>query len=282
MSQLRAFAFATLLPVVAGCTGTIVGDPHPTTETGPVSIDGTGGSASSGDVGGGGQGGGGGSTMTTSCGDPACTPGQTMQSCCGSGYDYGCVEATCELVDGCPTWQNLCYTPLLISFDDAPVEYAGASSNAFSLSATRSTATDWPTARTPWLALDRNGNGRIDDGSELFGSMTVLGDGRRAVDGFEALRALDSDGDGVITERDAAFAELVLWSDRDGDRRSTPGELVTVAQAGIVSIDLRYRSAPRCDGQGNCEVERAAIVYRDSAGAVRTGSVVDVHLSEQR
>jgi hypothetical protein len=73
----------------------------------------------------------------------------------------------------------------------------------------------------------------------------------------------------------------VPWSDRDGDRRSTPGELVPVAQTGIVSIDLRYVSDPRCDGHGNCELERAPLVYRESSGVVRTGWVIDIHLAAQ-
>ena len=69
---------------------------------------------------------------------------------------------------------------------------------------------DWVGAETPWLALDRNGNGLIDDGRELFGSMTELPDGRRAPNGFAALAALDDDGDGRITARDAAFARLLV------------------------------------------------------------------------
>jgi hypothetical protein len=208
--------------------------------------------------------------------------GQTQTSCCGSGYDYMCIPQTCVLVNGCPQWSQYCYTPLVISFEDAPVEVRADPSHSFQLSSAGPTPTDWPTAKTPWLALDRNGNGSIDDGSELFGSMTLLGDGQRAAQGFEALLALDFDGDGLITERDPAFADLVLWSDRDGDRRSGAGELVPVSQAGIVSIDLRYVSDPRCDGRGNCEVERAAVVYRDGSGVLRTGAVVDIHLAVRR
>ena len=59
-----------------------------------------------------------------------------------------------------------CNTPLVLSFDGAPVEYLTDDGHAFDLSATTSQVTDWPTARTPWLALDRDGNGSIDDGSE--------------------------------------------------------------------------------------------------------------------
>jgi hypothetical protein len=308
MTPRHAFALALVLPLVTACSGTIIGGAEnggqPSTQPARPSTGGSGtGGSNAGeggepgtgggepdaggwggepDAGGGGSEPGTGGSTTTSCQLPECTLGQSQMSCCGYQYDYTCVEQTCVLIDGCAEWDNYCSTPLVISFDDAPVAYHTDPSHGFQLSASRPTPTDWPTARTPWLALDRNGNGSIDDGSELFGSMTLLEDGRRAVNGFEALRALDADGDGFITERDPAFAELVLWSDRDGDRRTGEGELAPLAQAGIVSIDLRYVSDPRCDGRGNCEVERAPLVYRDAAGALRTGAIVDVHLAAQR
>jgi hypothetical protein len=170
-------------------------------------------------------------------------------------------------------------TPLLLVFDGAPVEYLADAAHAFDLGAAACQVTDWPTARTPWLALDRDGDGRIADGSELFGSMTVLAGGDRAPHGFAALRELDADGDGRLTPADPGFSRLLAWSDRDGDRRSTPGELSPVSAWGIVSIDLGYTSEPRCDDRGNCEVERASFLYRDASGALRTGAVVDVHLA---
>jgi hypothetical protein len=172
-------------------------------------------------------------------------------------------------------------TPLVLSFDGAPVAYLADRAHGFDLNGARSQVTDWPTARTPWLALDRDGDGRIADGSELFGSMTVLSTGERAANGFAALRELDADGDGRITPRDPGFARLLVWSDGDGDRRSAPGELVSAAEAGLLSIDLDYVVDPRCDARGDCEVERAVFRYRDGAGVERTGAVIDVHLAAQ-
>ena len=169
-------------------------------------------------------------------------------------------------------------TPLVLSFDGAQVEFTADAQRSFDLDGTRSQATDWPTARTPWLALDRDGNGRIDDGSELFGSMTVLSSGQRASNGFQALKELDTNGDGQITAADAGFSKLVLWSDRDGDRRSSAGELMKAADAGLVSIDLEYSTGLRCDARNNCEVERASFRFRDANGVERTGLVLDVHL----
>jgi hypothetical protein len=196
------------------------------------------------------------------------------------------LTAVCELVPGepCTTQWNTdsCNTPLVLSFDGAPVEYLADSAHTFDVNGGRSLVTDWPTARTPWLAVDRDGDGRIGDGAELFGSMTVLSSGRRAANGFAALRELDADGDGRITPKDPGFAGLLVWSDRDGDRRSTPDELASASTWELLSIDLDYTVEPRCDARGNCEVERASFRYRDASGVERTGSVVDVHLAPQR
>ncbi len=63
-------------------------------------------------------------------------------------------------------------------------------------------------------------------GHELFGSGTRLPDGRHASDGFAALEVFDSNADGVVDGADPRFAELMLWRDRDADRRSTLDELV--------------------------------------------------------
>jgi len=194
----------------------------------------------------------------------------------GSGYD----EFVCTGSNG-KTYT--CTTPLVLAFDDAPVQYLTDTGRAtFDLSTAQdgsAVRTDWPTAATPWLALDRDGDGRISSGRELFGSATRVGE-RSASNGFEALAALDSNRDRVIDRRDPAFERLLVWSDRDGDRESTAGELRSLASHGVVRIELGFGVDPRCDGRGNCEVERAALVWRDHGRAAR-GSVVDVHLRVQ-
>lgn len=232
----------------------------------------------------GGSGGEGGQAPCATYQGDGCTPGAS-QSCGYEGPESG-LTMTCELVAGktCTTQWNPdgCDTPLVLSFDGAAVEYRTDRDRSFDVNGTRSQVTDWPTAKTPWLALDRDGDGQIEDGSELFGSMTVLAGGRRAPNGFAALRELDADGDGRITPDDPGFSRLLVWSDHDGDRRSAPGELASAATWEIVSLDLDYTIDPRCDARGNCEVERASFRYRDGAGAERVGAIVDVHLAPQR
>lgn len=172
-----------------------------------------------------------------------------------------------------------CNTPLVLSFDDRPVTFTAEAMGSFDL--TRDGvchASDWPTGKTPWLALDRNGDGAINDGGELFGSATKLAGGGFAQNGFEALRELDDNHDGTFDARDAAFAKVVVWTDRDLDRQSTARELRSLTEAGVTAIDLHDYRETRCDARGNCEGERSELAFTDAAGAARRGVVIDVYL----
>lgn len=163
-----------------------------------------------------------------------------------------------------------CNTPLVVSFDEAPVAFTRAV-GAFTIgSAAR---TEWVAAGTPWLALDRDGSGCIDGEDELFGPPRTGGR-----NGFDKLAQLDDDHDGVIDERDAAYAHLVLWFDRDQDRRCVPGELVTLREAGVLAIELAYATPPDAP-PGSHEGETAALWTRGANGRVRHGRVVDVYLA---
>lgn len=166
-------------------------------------------------------------------------------------------------------------TPLVIAFDDQPVEFSARGRFAFAPG--ESTGSDFPSAATPWLALDRDGDGAIGSGAELFGSNTRLADGSIARNGFVALDALDANHDGRIDAEDPAFSSLVLWSDRDADQRSTRDELRAAGDV-IVSISLAHRVELRCDARRNCEAERADLVWRDPRGGLHRGAIVDVYL----
>jgi len=87
------------------------------------------------------------------------------------------------------------------------------------------------------LVMDRNHDGAINDGSELFGEATKLGDGSTAKDGYVALRELDSNNDGLIDKNDAAFAELKVWVDSNSDGRTGSGELKSLQDLNISSIN---------------------------------------------
>ncbi len=103
------------------------------------------------------------------------------------------------------------------------------------------TATGWVKGDDGLLVLDRNGNGTIDNGGELFGDQTLV-NGKKATNGFEALRAEDTNGDGKFDANDTNFSNVKVWRDMDGDGVSDAGELFTLNELGIASINLSSSS----------------------------------------
>ncbi len=142
--------------------------------------------------------------------------------------------------------------PLVLDLDGDGIDLVGQSSVSprFDLDGDGfSEKTGWVGSGDGLLALDRNGNGVIDDVSELFGGpradggVDTNGDGRitgaeRMQSGFDALAAYDGNGDGVIDASDAVFSELRVWIVADGDAVTDEGELKTLAEVGITSISL--------------------------------------------
>ena len=106
-----------------------------------------------------------------------------------------------------------------------------------------------------FLALDRNSNGRIDDGGELFGDFTEQ-PASATPHGYKALAVFDSadrggNGDGIISRDDAVFVDLLLWVDSDHDGVSQAGELTRLAESEIEWIDLDIVESRRKDRYGN-------------------------------
>ncbi len=117
-----------------------------------------------------------------------------------------------------------------------------------------------------WLALDRNGDGMIDNGRELFGNTTpqVPPPDGEEMHGFRALAMYDGpgyggNGDGRITRHDAVFDRLRLWQDTNHNGVSESCELFTLEDLGLRRIDLGYLQSNRVDAHGNQFKYRARV-----------------------
>jgi hypothetical protein len=160
-------------------------------------------------------------------------------------------------------------SPIVLDLDGDGIEthWTGARFDLAALGLPSAVA--WVNGGDALLAMDRDQNGRIEDGTELFGEAT-------ADDGFEALRPLDSDGDGALTRRDHAFSRLRLWVD-DGDARTEAGELRTLEEAGVVRIDLASTAGDVLDGAGSV----LSLWSRFERSDGSTGAVCDVFFAER-
>ncbi len=92
----------------------------------------------------------------------------------------------------------------------------------------------WISKSEGFLVIDRNNDGLITGPSEL----SFLSEDETAQSSLDGLLSLDSNGDKVLDKKDARFGELKIWVDANGDGVTEQGELKTLGELGIVSIDL--------------------------------------------
>ncbi|MBA4315534.1 MAG: hypothetical protein C0422_09435 [Alcaligenaceae bacterium] len=137
-------------------------------------------------------------------------------------------------------------------------------------------ATGWAGTDDGLLVRDLNGDGAINNGTELFGNNTRLKNGQYAANGFEALKDLDSNKDGKLNSADTAWNTLRVWKDTDADAQTDAGELLSLANAGVREIKLAYTNAGTNPDQHGNE-HRQTSTYTTTSGTVR--AVHDVWFS---
>jgi hypothetical protein len=160
-------------------------------------------------------------------------------------------------------------SPLMVFLDEKRPEFRGQTEKMFS-----SQITSWvePDAPGYFLAIDKFEDHSIRSADQLFGNTPEQSNG------FEALKAFDSNHDGVIDAKDKDFKKLVLWRDTNGDSISQKDEVISLKAGRIIRIDLKYERGhvknfgPRAEAH-----ETADVVYRDRAtGILKHGRVVDI------
>jgi hypothetical protein len=156
--------------------------------------------------------------------------------------------------------------PIALNFDGGGVQLSGERIN-FDLNADGQTeAMPFVRAGSGFLVFDRNANGRVDNGSELFGP--------RSGDGFNEMSALDADRNGWLDEADPMFSALKIWTDA-----ARPDQLQSLAQAKVGAISLHALETPfeyRDAANQSLGAVRATGVYLQESGAAGAVQQVDL------
>lgn len=154
-----------------------------------------------------------------------------------------------------PTFSSVC--PMAIDLDGEGIETIDINDSKIYFDVDNDgfrEQTGWISKNEAILAIDKNGNGKIDDQSEMFGSTEKTG--------FEELKELDSNSDGIIDVKDKDFSKIRVWQDLNENGVTDEGELKTAEEAGIKAI---YTNSYKMNGANNNNLitEKATIQYTD-------------------
>jgi hypothetical protein len=184
--------------------------------------------------------------------------------------DDGLTAAIEELLDILDQAEDVVTDPLIIDLEGNGLDtismtngvYFDHKGNGFMVK------TGWVGKSEGMLFRDINGNGKVDNGGELFGDFTVLSNGEFAANGFEALKDLDYNRDRVFDKKDSAWGEVNLWIDANSNGLLDIGERISLDDAHLASINLDYYNINVIDARGNQMRQISEVMMKD-------GSIID-------
>lgn len=130
--------------------------------------------------------------------------------------------------------------------------------------------TAWIGEEDGFLAYDRNENGKIDNGGELFGDQVILKNGKKSTSGFEALGELDDNNDNIIDKEDLVFHKLLIWFDKNHNGKTESQELKSFSDMEVQTISLDYRKTSLKDEETGTRIAETSHVTIGSGNDTKT------------
>ncbi|WP_269915564.1 calcium-binding protein, partial [Acinetobacter sp. HY1485] len=128
--------------------------------------------------------------------------------------------------------------------------------------------TAWVGKEDGLLVLDKNFDDKIDTGNELFGNYTVNNSGERANNGFDALNIYDVNHDSKIDSNDTIYQKLQVWQDKNGNGTVELGELSSLSDLGITSINTDYSNTYNIDDNGNAHNQKSSFTWKNGKNGI--------------